>query len=255
MTRLLRAEIARLLSRRLVHALAAGLAVLVVVAPLAADPVFRARARVERDADVERCVRDTVATVAECESSVPPADGRFTDDDVVTVVRWAGLLLVLAAFVLGASAIGADWQAGVVATALTWEPRRVRTALARLAAVVSVVGAAALAWQAALALVLAGSVPGEVVRTTVLAVVAAVAGHGLGLGTRSTAGALVAVLVWVVAVEQPAGTAVGSAQRWLATDNALDLTRTGSVRAGVVLAAYASLVAAAATVAFARRDV
>lgn len=41
-----------------------------------------------------------------------------------------GALLIIAGFMVGASAVGADWQAGFIPTLLTWEGRRVSVFLA-----------------------------------------------------------------------------------------------------------------------------
>jgi hypothetical protein len=90
-------ELRRLLSRRLVRMLAAALFVGIVAAPPLVDWAFRERARIERDADLERCVqakppkvRDgvTMPTIGadvgapaerarRCEQAIPRRDGTF----------------------------------------------------------------------------------------------------------------------------------------------------------------------------------
>src|SRR5688572_3667085 len=47
----------------------------------------------------------------------------------------AALPLLLGGVLGGASVIGAEWRAGTVTTALTWEPRRLRLHVARLTSV------------------------------------------------------------------------------------------------------------------------
>jgi hypothetical protein len=63
--------------------------------------------------------------------------------------------LVLAAWVVGASAVGAEWHSGSMTTTLTWEPRRVRLMVAKAVAVVVFVFVGTLVVQAVLALALA----------------------------------------------------------------------------------------------------
>src|SRR4051794_28990401 len=46
----------------------------------------------------------------------------------------AGLPLLLGGVFGGASVVGAEWRAGTVTTVLTWEPRRLRLHVARVAA-------------------------------------------------------------------------------------------------------------------------
>ena len=50
------------------------------------------------------------------------------------VLMGTSLVLVSVGWMLGASAIGADWHAGHLTTILTWEPRRGRVLFAKIAA-------------------------------------------------------------------------------------------------------------------------
>jgi hypothetical protein len=63
--------------------------------------------------------------------------------------------IVLAAWVVGASAVGAEWHTGSMTTTLTWEPRRIRLLVAKAAAVVLFAFVATVVVQAALGLALA----------------------------------------------------------------------------------------------------
>jgi len=51
-----------------------------------------------------------------------------------SILGFAGIFLIIGAVVGGASMIGAEWRAGTFSTLLTWEPRRVRVAVAKLVA-------------------------------------------------------------------------------------------------------------------------
>src|SRR5687768_4237204 len=48
-----------------------------------------------------------------------------------------GLFLFMGALIGGAAVVGGEWWSGGVTTLLTWDPRRVRVLLARLAAIVT----------------------------------------------------------------------------------------------------------------------
>jgi hypothetical protein len=110
MMRVVEVELRRLLDRRLVRVLGAVLLASVLLSPPLVDWAFRQRARIERDADVERCVeaeppkiRDGVtmptipvdiASPAErerlCLEATPPRDGTFHLREVDEVLRqWA----------------------------------------------------------------------------------------------------------------------------------------------------------------------
>ncbi len=119
---------------------------------------------------------------------------------------------------VAATAVGGDYRAGTVGTLLLWEPRRVRVAIARLVAlaIVTVVmylfvtGVLIAGWYAGSAL--RGSTGGlgpdfwsnlaaVVARCTVAAVILALVTGGLVLVTRSTVGALLVWIGYLIAVE------------------------------------------------------
>ena len=76
------------------------------------------------------------------------------------VLMGTSLVLVSVAWILGASSIGADWHAGHVTTILTWEPRRGRVMLAKIAASLASVFVVSLVIQALLGAALAAAAAG-----------------------------------------------------------------------------------------------
>jgi len=83
------------------------------------------------------------------EEPPPPPEAFFSDprysfhDNVRDLVGLGCVIGSLLGLILAASLIGAEWQAGTFASLLTWEPRRLRVAAAKVAAVV--VGSLAIA--------------------------------------------------------------------------------------------------------------
>src|SRR3954447_2930946 len=72
------------------------------------------------------------------------ADPRFSfHDHVGNLIETGCVIGSLVGLLLAASLIGAEWQAGTFATLLTWEPRRMRVAAAKVTAVI--VGSLAIA--------------------------------------------------------------------------------------------------------------
>ena len=114
MSGLLASELRRMTSRRLVRVVA-GLFVLGIVI-------------------------SAVVVAARSSAAVSPygVDRLFHLSSLRGVLEGTSPILVIASWLLGASVIGADWHAGTVTTALTWEPRRVRLLLAKLAACLAV---------------------------------------------------------------------------------------------------------------------
>jgi hypothetical protein len=119
---------------------------------------------------------------------------------------------------VGASAVGADWQAGFVPTLLTWEGRRGRVFVAKLVAVAATVALAVAAWQLLLGLALAPfaaardatagtdgtwlrETAGLGVRVAAVAAGAAALGCALTVVSRGTAGALGVGLAYLLVLE------------------------------------------------------
>ncbi|MDQ1701391.1 MAG: type transport system permease protein [Frankiaceae bacterium] len=149
----------------------------------------------------------------------------------------AGMVVAaLLAFLLSASAVGAEWNSGMFASLLTWEPRRPRVLLAKTAACVAfftVVGALVIGYQVLSAAALAqtrGSfegmkgpvtheLAGLVGRGVVLVALTAAAGAALAGIARSTAGAMAILGGYLVAVELGARNLLNGDTRWLLSTN------------------------------------
>ena len=198
------------------------------------------------------------------------------------VLMGTSLVLVSVAWVLGASAIGADWHAGHVTTILTWEPRRGRVMLAKIAAsltsvfVVSLVIQALLGAALAVAAAGAGSTAGAdatwlaesagvALRVALLSTIFAGFGFGLASAGRNTAVALGVGFGYLVIVENLVRGLRPQWTPWLLTDNAglfivdspIDFPMLGrsTVGAGLYLAALGAVLLLAASGLFRTRDV
>ena len=198
------------------------------------------------------------------------------------VLMGTSLVLVSVAWILGASAIGADWHAGHVTTILTWEPRRGRVMLAKIAAsltsvfVVSLVIQALLGAALAVAAAGAGSTAGAdaawlaesagvALRVALLSTIFAGFGFGLASAGRNTAVALGVGFGYLVIVENLVRGLRPQWTPWLLTDNAglfivdspIDFALLGrsTVGAGLYLAAVGALLMLAASGLFRTRDV
>ena len=251
MTGLLAVELRRLLARRLTRVFAALIVLAFVVAGLA---VFFT------------------------------ADGdpgpRVTD--IRDALSNTSLQLVLVSVVVAASFIGAEWHHGTLATALTWEPRRVRLLVAKLVAVIAVTFVGAALAQALLAGALlpagvfrgttagadaswAADLAGLALRVALLAGLMAVIGFALASLTRNTAGALAIAAAYAIVVEPLAAALRPGLQPWQLTSNGAHLVVGPGLDAPVddrslalaalVVAAYAAMALAVAVAVFARRDV
>ena len=194
----------------------------------------------------------------------------------------ASFFLLLGGLVGGASVAGAEWRAGTVTTVLTWEPRRVRLHLSRTAACGILAAVIAVAIQIVFlgsllpATLLNGSTANvdwrwwislgaAILRTSLLTAFGAMLGVALATLGRNTAFALAAVFGWIVILEGVIrGFKPGLARflwgenmtlilTWAQLDN-VRFTR-GPLVALVTLVIYMSLIVAAATLVFRRRDV
>jgi ABC-2 type transport system permease protein len=302
---LLDVELRRLWARRLVRTLAVVLFVGIVAAPPLVDWAFRERARIERDADLERCVqaeptkvRDgiTMPTIPEdiaspsarqhlCQQAIPVRDGTFHLREMEEILRPMGALLIIGGFMVGASAIGADWQAGFMPTLLTWEGRRGRVFAAKLLAVAGTVFLGVLLWQALLTAAL-GTVAiardandatgtawqhatsGLGLRIAATAAVATAFGFAIACIGRNTAAALGGGLSYVLVIETVLGSSFKPLRPWLALDNAIvfvngqfeggpsgDVPGRTVLAAGLMLGAYLAAALAVSAHVFRRRDV
>jgi len=198
------------------------------------------------------------------------------------VLMGTSLVLVSVAWVLGASAIGADWHAGHVTTILTWEPRRGRVMLAKIVASLTSVFVVSLTIQALLGAALAvaaagaGSTTGAdaawlaesagvALRVALLSTIFAAFGFGLASAGRNTAVALGVGFGYLVIVENLVRGLRPQWTPWLLTDNAglfivdspIDFPMLGrsTVGAGLYLAAVGAVLLLAASGLFRTRDV
>lgn len=303
MNRLVRVELRRLGSRRIVKIVVGILAFGVFAAIPLVDWAIAQQARIDHDAEIERCVAaqepkarddgfvpptipETVASPSErvrrCQAAIPPVDPDFRPADVVDVTTNTSALMILLGFIVGASFIGADWQAGVIPTTLSWESRRTRVFFVKLAAVVGSVFAVALVWHALFGGALTGlsalegtlgeanrewlgSLTGLAVRVSAVSAGAALLGYAAGHIGRSTAGALGLGLGYVFVVENVVGSNVKPLRPWMMSWDATvfvkgqfeaggDVPGRSTVEAGVVLLAYAVGITLIAVWGFRARD-
>jgi ABC-2 type transport system permease protein len=303
MSRLVRVDLRRLWSRRLVRRSVVVLFLGVLLAPVVVPWAFSEQARIRHDADLERCVQDqpprvrdgvtmptipsSVAEPAErrsrCAEVTPELDPDFHLRQLDEVLRTTSTLLIIGAFVVGASSIGADWQAGVVPTILTWEGRRTRVLASRLLALVAGVVAAIVLWQALVGLSLlpyalvqdtTDGMGGAWVRATTglglrvagIGAGAGVLGFALAMVGRNTAAALGIGFAYLAVFENVIGSQFRPLRPWLVLWNAVVVVK-GTFEAGgdvpgrtvvaatLLLLVWTAAAVAAAGIVFVRRDV
>ena len=319
MIRLTRVEILRLRSRRLVRVVAA--LVLLLVAVIVAIDAYQhskdtgaaiqeyneqrlagyeaARARYERDraaglvpdqpfptraeaaADPYQCFPDPERT--EPVDCSPPKMPYVVTQQLPDFGRAVAVICAIAAFLLGASAAGAEWAAGTMQALLYWEPRRIRVVLAKVLGLVAVIAALVVMAEALFtgAAMLAGELRGTtagltsdvwsshgllVLRALGIAGFASVLGFSIAFGTRVTAAAVGVGFVYFAILEQLLlvwklwlapyliGPLLGG---WLnyGFDEEIDGVTLSGQRAGITLAVYATVILIAATLWFRQRDV
>jgi ABC-2 type transport system permease protein len=220
--RLLGSEIRRLAARRLVFWTLLAMLSLVLVLVI----IITARSDTGAGQDVMTMTQLWL-------SQATAATRRVNRDNAVATISVLTYLLVV---VIGASAVGAEYRAGTVGTILTWEPRRIRLLIARLAAAAIVsmvfflivhvvfVGAWAIGVQ------LNGSTAGAdsdfwrdlvvlVVRGTAIAgALAAMSGAIATLG-RNTAAAMGIWFGYLIVIEAIVRSQIGSLVPWFLTAN------------------------------------
>jgi len=255
---LVRSEVLRATSRRLLRFLVigvlAGSAVAMVIATLASHPPTDAQIRRS-----ERFYQRELQLCLDGEYGIGPEEleqagyedlAAFCADNVRREffrpsqgLSLSGLgealegtspILLMLAVVLGASFVGADWSAGSMATLLTWEPRRVRVFLVR-AVVISVVVLVTVVllevafvamWRLGVSLRGTADDPDWfseasqiVLRTGVLAIVWGSFAYAAAAITRSTAGGVFIVLGELVLIEGVLRGLRPSIQRWTLIQN------------------------------------
>lgn len=132
--------------------------------------------------------------------------------DGVLVV--CGTFLVMGGLIGGAGVVGGEWRSGSIATLLTWEPRRFRLLVTRLVAMAICAFGIGLLLQVALlvallpAVLVHGTTAGAdgafavtlaaaVARIALVTALGAVLAGGLASISRSTAGAIAGLWVWL----------------------------------------------------------
>lgn len=200
-------------------------------------------------------------------------------DGALSVV---GLFLVLGALIGGASVVGAEWRAGTVTTVLTWEPRRTRLHLARVASSALLAALFAVAFQV---LVLAAFLPSvlahgttagvdvawvsglmiAMTRIAIMVGLAATVGCALAAIARNTAAAIVIAWGWLALGEGLVRGLLPEQARWLIGENASavitweaperDMVMNGPSTSFALLLLYVAVLLAVSVITFERRDV
>ena len=267
--RLFRLEIERSLRRRAVWSLLlvaiAGIVVIGLVAFLSSAGMTAAEVR-----------RQSGGHPAVVRNWWAPGTGG---DGVLLVT---GVFLLMGGLIGGAVVVGGEWRTGSIATTLTWEPRRVRLLVTRLAAMaVCAFGLSFLLQALALAALLpavvangttagadgdfAVSVVAAMARFATLTALAAVLAGSVAWISRSTAGAIVALWAWVALGEMILRARKPWSGRYLLAENVATVVEwarpdgvahgRGPASALSLLALYVVLAAGAASWVFRRTDV
>jgi hypothetical protein len=254
---------------------------------------LQAEARAEHDRFVAECkasqappdrIPSGMTLDQFCETSVvfpQVRDPRFHLTRLVDVFKGTAVPLILLAWVLSASFIGAEWHAGTVTTLLTWESRRVRVLLSKALVCIAVAFVATLLFQALLlgaltpAAVFRGTtegvngawfreLSGVVLRGGVVAVIGAGIGFSIAAVARGSAAALGVGFGYLLVVEQLLGGVRQGWRSWFFTWNAAvfihghrlpDAIPRSPSQAALLLLLYAVGTLALATAAFRARDV
>jgi ABC-2 type transport system permease protein len=151
-----------------------------------------------------------------------PLEGFISSDelrlgDLSEYMQAASFIVVLVGLVSGASMVGASWQSGTITTILTWEPRRIRWGLARIAVSAAGAFAIAIALLTLFSLAIAagsalrgssttpsgwlGDVAWTAVRIAIVTAIASAIGSAVAMIGRNTTAALGAVFVYMAVVE------------------------------------------------------
>lgn len=204
----------------------------------------------------------------------------FQLTSLTNVFKGTTVPLVMLAWVVAASFIGADWHTGTMATTLTWEPRRVRLLVGKALACLGLTLIGFVAVQALLGLVLypAAAIRGStlgadgawlaetarvVLRGASLAVIAAALGFSIASVARNTAAGVGLGFAYVVIGESLLAGLLPWLLEWLIVPNAVivvggpqgTIPGRNSLGAGLLLGAYAAAALAFATTLFRARDV
>lgn len=207
---------------------------------------------------------------------------EFALEGLPEVLMGTSLILISVGWVLGASAIGAEWHSGHMTTILTWEPRRGRVIAAKAFACLASVFVLTFALQMLLGAVLSiaaevrGSTAGVdlawltetagvAFRVSLLSAVFAGFGFGLASIGRNSAVALGVGFGYLVIVENLVRGLRPRWMPWLLTENSalfivdlpgdFPLLGRSTVEAGIYLCALTAVLLLAAAGLFRVRDV
>jgi ABC-type transport system involved in multi-copper enzyme maturation permease subunit len=248
---LLRSELRRFRSRRLVKALA-------IVALVG--------------------IGTTIVILAVRSNPEPP--NAFTLGDAREFLEGTASLFAIAGWLIGTSLVGAEWQAGTMSTLLTWEPRRSRVLVAKtIAAVIGVFAMILvldLLFTGLMTLVaatrgttegtdssLVRSLIGLDVRVATLAAFGAILGLSLATVTRNTGAAVGIAFVYLAIVEGIIRGFLPGWRAWLLGDNSsifllaqtdVEIGRS-MLSAALVVVVWCSVWLSVATATFLARDV
>lgn len=169
--RLLRSELLRARSRRIVPmVVVAGVLAIVVGLGIAAgfssppSQTQLSQAQADYDRQLGRCMKgqylgsgglpsgyDTLEQFCRDNSAPYIEDAGIQLRDLSEIISGISTFVILLGALLGASLGGADWTSDTMTTLLTWEPRRIRVLLARAVVVVAFALAITVALQAVFA--------------------------------------------------------------------------------------------------------
>jgi ABC-type transport system involved in multi-copper enzyme maturation permease subunit len=285
---LLRVELRRATSRRLVRfGVAATLVAIVVAGTIVAVNSHKptsaelARANEVFQANMQQCLSGHYirekdlppnTTFPEfCSKNVRPEffvpNHEFELFGLPGILAGVSPLLVLGALLIGASLVGAEWHAGTMTTLLTWEPRRIRVLIAKALAAALVVVVLAIALQVVLSLVLGlvaatrGStaqtggdwqrrVAGTILRVGGASTVASLIGLSIAMLGRNTAAALGVGFAYLGVLEGLIRGLRPAWQPWLLGDNVAVFVSGHVTQLGLPPGDVTRTVGAAAAVAF-----
>lgn len=199
------------------------------------------------------------------------------------ILRGTSFIVFVLGLMIGGSSVGADWQQGTMATLLTWEPRRVRVFVTRAAVVTCFVFVLAVFLLASLSLMFAAGaalrggtggtggtwlrdVVGTTLRIGVASAVGAALALAIGMVGRNTAAALGVVFGYLAVAESLLRALVPKISGVLFSSNVVvfidgrsGISETGSVitvgRASITMGVYAGVLLLIALLLFRTRDV
>jgi hypothetical protein len=171
---LIRSELLRIWSRRMVRVLAIfavlGIVVGITIGAIQSSKPDVAAAERAYENERQRCLAGEFISQDQlppgetlegfCEENVRPENylsGSLRLASLADFLKGTAFILIVLGLVIGASSVGADWQVGTMAVLLTWEPRRIRVSVIRIAVVVASVFALAVALQVVFGLTLAAA--------------------------------------------------------------------------------------------------